>query len=140
MRLVGVRVVVEVALAVNATGWLLGAPDLLVACRVWEWLWEGGWGGRKCSSLFGGEVLLIVQPKVQVQAIGVTIVWWLLVRHLSIEELEAERDVSMQERWMSPGKTQTYPWHVSAKLFTERRDGDMSSFVQPIVEIPVKQG
>ena len=63
-------VVVEVSLAVDPACRLACAPDILLATSVWEGLREGGWGGGEGTTLFGGEVGLVVEAEVEVEAVG----------------------------------------------------------------------
>ena len=82
--LVGIGVVVEIALAVDAARRLLRAPHLLLAGAVGEGLWECGGGGGEGTTLLGGEVWLVAEAEVELEAVGVAVVLLLLlllVRH-----------------------------------------------------------
>ena len=58
-------VVVEIALVVDAAVALSCAPYLLLALRIRERLWEGGWCGGESASLLGSEVGLAVEAEVE---------------------------------------------------------------------------
>lgn len=70
--------VVEVPLTAD-TARLLGAPHLLLARGVGEWLWKGGRRGRELSSLLGGEICSVIVAEVELKAVGVPAVMLLLL-------------------------------------------------------------
>ena len=85
LLLVGIGVVVEVALVVDATGRLLSAPDLLLAILVWEGLWKGGGSSGEGTALLGGEVWRVGEAEVELQTVwiaAVRLLLLLLVGHL----------------------------------------------------------
>ena len=118
LLLVCIGVVVEVALAIDAAGRLLGTPDLLLSGRIGERLREGGRGGREGTTLLGREVGRIVEAEVELEAVGVTAVGLrlLLVRML----LRLLLLLLLLVLLVGHGGRSTAEWSVRAKL---RGDG-----------------
>lgn len=94
VKLLHGRVVVKVALLVDTTGSFAGTPYLLIASRVGEGLWEGGRSGGEGTTLLGGEVGLVIEAEVEVEAVWVArVLRLLLVGHggLCIEAARVRR-------------------------------------------------
>jgi len=66
LHLRGVRIVRKVArVGEPAVRSLIASPYLLLTGRIGIWLRKGGGGGGKCTALFRGEVVLVLEIEVE---------------------------------------------------------------------------